>query len=48
MKEEGSMELSEINVNKALGISSSRINEKQVKRYLDNLNIYGSEGPNLI
>lgn len=39
------MELSEININEALGISSSRINKKQVKEYLDNLNIYYSEGP---
>jgi len=42
------MELSEININGALGISSSRINKKQVKEYLDNLNIYDSEGPNHI
>lgn len=42
------MELSEININEALGIPSSRINKKQVKEYLDNLNIYDSEGPNHI
>lgn len=42
------MELSQININEALGISSSRINKKQVKEYLDNLNIYDSEGPNHI
>lgn len=40
------MELREININEALGISSSRINKKQVKEYLDNLNIYDSESPN--
>lgn len=42
------MELSEINIDEALGISGSRINKKQVKEYLDNLNIYDSEGPNHI
>lgn len=41
---ERSMEFSEININGALGISTRRINKKQVKEYLDNLNIYDSEG----
>lgn len=31
-----------------MGISSSRINKKQVKEYLDNLNIYYSEDLNHI
>lgn len=30
----------EININEALGISSSSINKEQVKEYLDDLNIY--------
>lgn len=35
----------EININEALGISSSSINKGQVKEYLDDLNIYDSEEP---
>lgn len=44
IEDEGSMKLSEININEALGISSSRINKRQVKEYLDNLNIYDAGG----
>lgn len=35
----------EININEALGISSSSINKGQVKEYLNDLNIYDSNGP---
>lgn len=35
-------ELHKININESLGISRNRINKRQVKEYLNNLNIYKS------
>lgn len=42
LKEQKKKELSKININESMGILRNRINKRQVKEYLCNLNIYKS------